>query len=257
MNARDFGAVADSLRREVLRFYRERGETLTEQGGLNTLETNSGFVERRAAPLLEILRTDGGVESIEGLRLLDIGCGFGALSTFFAARGAEVIGIDPNEERLQVGRAVAAEHGLPLDLRRGRMQSLELPDESFDLVVQNNTLCYVVPRPERRAALTETLRVLRGGGSLIVRNPNRWNPLDQFTGLPLIQILPPGGANRVAGLFGRRRSTVRLTSSLEAVRELRAAGFVDVRHASPPTRAWPSAMKPFARYQHLVARRSR
>ena len=40
-------------------------------------------------------------------------------------------------------------------------------------------------------ALRETHRVLRPGGSLIVRNPNRWHPLDQFTGLPLLQLLPP------------------------------------------------------------------
>lgn len=255
MTRHDFAPIADSLRAEVERFYRERDESLSGPAGINTLETNSGFVERRGEPLLEILRLHGGVDSIAGLRLLDLGCGFGALSVFFAARGATVTGIDPNEERLTVGRAVAAEHGLPVELHQGRLQALALQDASFDLAVQNNVLCYVVPRDERGAALAETLRVLEPGGSLVVRNPNRWNPLDQFTGLPLIQLLPPAGANRTAALLGRSRSKVRITSSPEAVRELRGAGFTDVRHASPPNRKWPALLKAFARYQHLIARR--
>jgi SAM-dependent methyltransferase len=157
-----------------------------------------------------------------------------------------VTGVDPNEERFAVGLAVAAEHGLAVEFKRGKMQA-----------VNNNSLCYVVPRDKRRAALSESLRVLRPGGRMIIRNPNRWNPFDQFTGIPLIQLLPPDQAVRVAGRLGRERSLVRLTSSPEAVRELRAAGFEQVHNVAPPHRSWPSFMKPFARYQHLVARRPR
>ena len=251
----EFAPIADSLREKVTEFYRQRGESLTDSAGLNTLETNSGYVERRAQPLLEIFFRCSGLDSIEGMRVLDVGCGFGALSVFFAARGAVVTGIDPNEARLSVGKSVAAAYGLPVDFRRGRMQSLELPDRSFDLAVDNNSLCYVVPRPQRHAALRETWRVLRPGGSLIVRNPNRWTPMDQFSGLPLVQLLPPQEATRVAEKLGRTRSTVRLTSPLEASREMRAAGFTGVKPAASPTSRWPMLLRPFARYQHLIGRR--
>ena len=44
-----------------------------------------------------------GRDSIEGLRLIDLGCGFGALAVFFAGRGATVTGIDPIADRLEVG----------------------------------------------------------------------------------------------------------------------------------------------------------
>jgi ubiquinone/menaquinone biosynthesis C-methylase UbiE len=253
--ARDFGPIADSLRRSVTEFYEHRGEALDDPAGLNTLETNSGYVERRARPLLEMLTRHSPLESIEGLRLLDLGCGFGALAAYFAAQGAHVIGIDPNEERLSVGNAVAAEHGLSLELRRGRMQKLDFPDRSFDLAVLNNSLCYIVPREERAAALSETLRVLRPGGLLISRNPNQWNPLDQFTGLPLIQLLPPRRATQLAETLGRKRSMVRLTSPREAAGEMREAGFGTVKHVGSPASSWHSALKVVARYHHLIGER--
>jgi 2-polyprenyl-3-methyl-5-hydroxy-6-metoxy-1,4-benzoquinol methylase len=251
----DFDPIAESLRREVLAYYGERGEEMSGPAGLNTLETNSGFVERRATPLLEILRDHGGLDSIEGARVLDLGCGFGALSAFFAARGASVTGVDPHEDRFKVGRAVAAEHGLDTDFRAGRMQDLDLPDRSFDVVIQNNSLCYVVPREERHAALSESLRVLRPGGHLVIRNPNRWSIRDQFTGIPLLQLLPPHQAVAAARRLGRERSLVRLTSGPGAARELRRAGFERVRNVSPRQRSWPSFMRPVARYQHLIAQR--
>ena len=255
MSARDFDPIAESLRREVLAYFRERGEGITGAAGLNTLETNSGFVERRGVPLVDILRDHTEIESMDGLRVLDLGCGFGALSAFFAARGASVTGVDLKEDRSKVGRAVAAEHGLDAEFRPGRMQDLDLPDEAYDLVVQNNSLCYVVPRDERRAALSESLRVLRPGGRVVIRNPNRWSARDQFTGIPLLQLLPPHQAVAVAKRLGKERSLVRLTSGPEAVRELRKAGFEDVHNVSPPERSWPSFMRPVARYQHLIARR--
>jgi ubiquinone/menaquinone biosynthesis C-methylase UbiE len=255
VNSDDFNPIAESLWREVLAFYRESGDEISGSSGLNTVETNSGFVERRGRPLVEILRDYGELESINGLRLLDLGCGFGALTAFFAAQGASVMGVDLKEDRFEVGRSVAAEYGLDAEFRPGRMEDLDLPDRSFDLVVANTSLCYVVPREDRRAALSESLRVLRPGGRLLIRNANRWSASDQFTGIPLIQLLPPKQAVSAARLLGKDRSFVRLTSGPEAARELRRAGFEEIHNVSPRERRWPSFMRPVARFQHLIARR--
>jgi 2-polyprenyl-3-methyl-5-hydroxy-6-metoxy-1,4-benzoquinol methylase len=255
VSARDFNPIAESLRREVLAFYRDRDKEISSAADLNTLETNSGFVERRGEPLLEILHEQTELDSIAGLRLLDLGCGFGALSAFFAARGATVMGVDLKEDSLEVGRKVAAEHGLDVQFQPGRMQKLDLADETFDVVVVNNSLPYIVPRDDRHAALSESLRILRPGGHVLIRNANRWSTRDQFTGIPLIQLLPPNQAVAVANRLGRERSLVRVTSGPEAVRELRHAGFEEVHNVSPPDRRWPAFMRPVARYQHLIARR--
>jgi 2-polyprenyl-3-methyl-5-hydroxy-6-metoxy-1,4-benzoquinol methylase len=255
MTARDFTPIGDSLRRSVIEFYADSGETLEGAAGVNTLETNSGYVERRAQPLLEMLRRRIGIDSIEGIRVLDLGCGFGALSAYFAGCGATVTGIDPIESRLEVGRSVAAEHGLPVRFMRGRMEDLDLADQSFEIAVQNNSLCYIISDQDRHSALLETARVLVPGGHVIIRNPNRWNPRDQFTGLPLIQLLPARQATSLAESLGRPRSDVRLTSPPEAARELRRAGFTNVAHVASPASRWPSVLKPIARYQHLIGQR--
>ena len=255
MNTRAFAPIADTLRREVIRFYRDSGEDLDDPEGATTLEDHSGHAESRAQLLLGTLYRETELESVSGLRVLDLGCGFGALAIYMATQGAEVVGVDSDGDRLSVGSAVAAAHELPAEFREGRMQALAVPPGSFDLAVLNNSLPYVVPRPERRAALAATLRALRPGGFVVIRSANRWNPRDQFTGLPLIQLFPPRRADQLARRLGRRRSSVRLTSSLEGARELRMAGFKAVRHVSPPGSGWHAPIKAFARFQHFIARR--
>jgi 2-polyprenyl-3-methyl-5-hydroxy-6-metoxy-1,4-benzoquinol methylase len=249
-----FTPVAEALAEEVRRFYDDRGEPLTTPAGLNTLLTNSWLAERRADTLLAVLHRASALDSLDGLRVLDVGCGFGALATVFASRGAEVVASDLKSERFAVGEAVARRFELPVTFRRGRMERTQLGVREFDLVVVNNALCYVLDREARHAALERLAGALKPGGWLVMRNPNRLFPLDQFTGVPLLGLLPPNGAARIARGIGRRRSAVRLTSSWGARRELAAAGFTDITVASPRT-GWKDRMLvPVARYQHVVGR---
>jgi SAM-dependent methyltransferase len=100
-------------------------------------------------------------------------------------------------------------------------------------VLVNNSLCYVAARDARRRALEEAYRATRPHGLIIVRDPNRLHPRDQFTGRWLVGLLPPRAANAAAGALGRRRSVVRLRTPGGARRELERAGFVHVRLAAP------------------------
>lgn len=254
-SAVDFAPIADALRSEIVASYARRGELLEGQSGVATLETNSGFVARRATPLLLMLGYESRTDALDGLRVVDLGCGFGALSLFFAAHGADVTGLDPNAERFQVGASVARKLQLPVRFVRGRVESMALPDATFDLAVLNNSLCYVVERDDRRCALVAVCRMLRPGGRMIARNPNRWNARDQFTGLPLLQLLPPGSASAVARKLGRPRSSVRITSPVTAATELRTAGLAEVRQHGFPGSPRPNALKYVARYHHYTATR--
>lgn len=250
----DFGPVAVSLRREVLRVYYDEGKRLLDPAGLNTLATNSGLAESRAA-VLEHALAQAGIESVDGLDVLDIGCGFGALALVFAARGANVVALDPNLDRFeQVGRRAAEAHGLGVRWVAGSMQSMDVGQAAFDVAVMNNSLCYLVPRPLRREALNRTLTALRPGGVVVIRNPNRIHPVDQFSGLPFVGMLGPRTARLIARLFRRKnRSHVRLLTQRAAKRELRRVGFAEVQVVRRPNLS--RLREAVAGYQHLTARR--
>lgn len=248
---RAFAPVCRALRDRIIEHYRERGEAIDDEAGLRTLDTNSTLVPRRARLLIELARRRGGIESVEGLEVADLGCGFGAIGLYFASLGARVSAIDPNRERLELGSAIAAELGLEASFRRGWIEAAPLPDGGFDLLVLNNSFCYVTERSDRREALSHALRIARPGALLLMRNPSVGAPLDPFTGLPLVHQLPGPLAAPALRLTarGRSRSRVRLMTATAARRELRRAGFREVRAERRLGERRP------ARYQHLTARR--
>jgi SAM-dependent methyltransferase/4-amino-4-deoxy-L-arabinose transferase-like glycosyltransferase len=246
-----FAGLARDLRDQIIEHYERIDERIDTPAGLRTLDTNSTLAADRGRLLLRLL-AEAGAGSVAGRRVLDLGAGFGALSLYCAHLGAEVVAVDPNEQRMQVALAIA--HQRDLDVRAVASQAQRLPfaDESFDVVIANNSLCYIVDRGEYEIALGEIRRVLRPGGWLVVRNPNRLHPRDQFTGLPLLPLLPPALARRATGALDRHRSDVRLHSPGEAVRALRRSGFVQARWCALPGHRFGAR---FAGYHHVVAQR--
>lgn len=87
--------------------------------------------------------------------ILDVGCGNGAsMQLFREADVAHCIGIDPEEEAVEEGRA------LGLDARLGRAETLPFADQSFDVV----TLEYAAHHLENlQRGLQEAIRVARSG----------------------------------------------------------------------------------------------
>jgi SAM-dependent methyltransferase len=245
-----FAEIAHDLRDCIIEHCERRGERLDTPAGLLTLDTNSVLAADRGRLLLRLIAEEG-AGSVEGRRVLDVGAGFGALALYYAHLGAEVVAVDPNEQRIRVAVEIAKRHGLALSAVVGHAQSLPFPDESFDLALANNSLCYIVDAREHRAALGEIERILRPGGWFAMRNPNRLHPHDQFTGLPLLGLLPLPLARRVTRAMDLHRSEVRLRSPGGAVRELRRAGFSHVRWRPEPDRRLGAR---FAGYQHVIAR---
>jgi SAM-dependent methyltransferase len=82
------------------------------------------------------------IPDISGKRLLDLGCGFGWVARWAMSEGAaSVLGIDLSENMLARARAETADrhvHYLQADL-----ESLELPQESFDVAFSSLALHYV------------------------------------------------------------------------------------------------------------------
>ncbi|CAN5889546.1 hypothetical protein BH23ACT10_BH23ACT10_34450 [soil metagenome] len=130
-------------------------------------------------------------------RLLDVGCGTGALTIALRRRypDSAVIGVDPGAGMVARARDKAARAGLDIDLRQGYAQDLPVPDDSVDAVTISLALHHV-PDDAVPAALAETRRVLRPGGVLLLIEIAPATPLARILSLhahgdPLAGSVPP------------------------------------------------------------------
>jgi ubiquinone/menaquinone biosynthesis C-methylase UbiE len=103
---------------------------------------------------------------LAGRRLLDIGCGSGALTRSLSERGARVTGIDPNPEALETAREAVPEG----TFQAARAEALPFADASFDGAIFLNSLHHV-PQPAMHRALREAARVVGPAGPIVVVEP--------------------------------------------------------------------------------------
>lgn len=96
-----------------------------------------------------------------GARVVDLGCGEGRDSVYFASRGFMVTGVDLSRAGLQKADRLAAERGVRVDWVSGPMTRVRLRGP-VDLVYSCGAIHYV-PRRERRALLGR-LQALTGPG---------------------------------------------------------------------------------------------
>jgi 2-polyprenyl-6-hydroxyphenyl methylase/3-demethylubiquinone-9 3-methyltransferase len=76
-----------------------------------------------------------GPAPLEGLRILDIGCGAGLLSEPLSRLGARVTGLDPAPAAIEAARAHAEATGAELTYRAGTVEELAAKGEKFDAVL--------------------------------------------------------------------------------------------------------------------------
>ena len=113
----------------------------------DVLELRAADAQQRA--MLEAYLADA---PLAGARVLEIGCGTGAISRRLARDAAAVTGIDPSPVFIERARALAPE--LRFEIAGG--EALPFGDDSFDLVVCHTVLCHV---PDCAAVLREARRV--------------------------------------------------------------------------------------------------
>ncbi len=124
-------------RDEVARFSRLAGQWWNPQGPMAALHkfnpVRLAYVRDRAA--MHFDRDPKRLDSLAGLRILDIGCGGGILSEPLARLGASVTGVDPSESNIAVACRHAEQSGLAIDYRAATAETLADAGDVFDVVL--------------------------------------------------------------------------------------------------------------------------
>ena len=122
-----------------------------------------------------------------GMRVLEIGCGTGALAVQMAGQGAHVTAIDTAPRMLaEAARKVAAAHledRVALKYMDATLIGDRFPAASFDLIVSTLVFSELTP-DERRFVLAACRRLLAPGGRLLIADevvPERWLPRLLYT----------------------------------------------------------------------------
>jgi len=107
---------------------------------------------------------------LDGLSIVDVGCGGGILTEPLARLGATVVGIDAAAENVAVAAAHAAEAGLDIDYRCTTAEALAATGAQFDAVIAMEIVEHV---SDVGLFLGATAALVRPGGAFAIATLNR------------------------------------------------------------------------------------
>lgn len=157
---------------EISRFSAMAEEWWDANGPMRPLHrlnpTRLAYIKARLAE--HFSREANAADSLDGLRVLDVGCGAGLVAEPLTRMGATVTGIDPSEEIVAAARLHAADGGLAIDYRATTAEALAAAGEQFDVV----TILEVVEHVNDVPAFVATVAALvRPGGIVVASTINR------------------------------------------------------------------------------------
>ncbi len=107
---------------------------------------------------------------LDGLSLIDVGCGGGVLSEPLSRLGADVIGLDPAPTNIAVARQHAEKSALSIDYREERIEDVVARGERFDIVTAMEVVEHV---SDVRAFVATCCTAVKPGGLIFMATLNR------------------------------------------------------------------------------------
>ena len=182
--------------------------------------------------------------------VLDVGCGAGGKTMYYASLGAKSItGIDVVPHYKEEAEALARQLGFADKFRFvvGDAANTEFDDDSFDTIIMNDAMEHVA-RPE--AVLRECRRILKRGGRLYVNFPPYNHPygahLSDLISIPWVHVMfsdktliscykelcksVPDGDERIAFRISKRDDG---TEYFSYINKMSIKRFADIRKNCP------------------------
>ena len=124
----------------------------------------------RDAACKRFSRNAKSLDSLNGLRILDIGCGGGILCEPLARLGASVLGADPSEKNIAAAKLHAEQSGLAIDYRVTSAEALADAGERFDIVLAMEVVEHVA---DVKLFVARCAEMVKPGGLMIAATINR------------------------------------------------------------------------------------
>ena len=127
----------------------------------------------------------GALPEVNGLDVVELGCGTAYFGSWLARRGARVTGVDPTPAQLATARRMMEQKGLEFPLVESPAELVPLPDAAFDLAVSEyGASLWADPAKW----IPEAARLLRPGGRLVF-----------LTNSTLVYLCAPTDVNAMVG----------------------------------------------------------
>ena len=132
--------------------------------------------------------------------ILDVGAGTGLLVEAALRWGLHCVGIEGSGEAVEIGR----QRYPNLSLRRHLLsEPLPFADESFQTVLMNQVIEHLEPNVARYT-VSETVRVLRPNGMVMITSPSRFNKYERMADPTHINMYSPTELHNLVASAGFR-----------------------------------------------------
>jgi 2-polyprenyl-3-methyl-5-hydroxy-6-metoxy-1,4-benzoquinol methylase len=161
-------AAHDRTRKEAEADFHDEWAAAADVNAIDVRRMN----EACTAPEMRCIRA--GLGELRGRTLLDVGCGLGEASVYFALEGAEVTASDISAGMLDITRRLAAANGVAVRTVLSASEDLGLdPAMRFDVIYTGNTLHHV----DIDTTLDRLLPLLAPEGVFVSWDPLAYNPV--------------------------------------------------------------------------------
>ena len=164
---------------------REFHDDWADSSDISTIDVVRANEVCTAPEMRHILHSLG---DLHGKKLLDIGCGLGEASVYFALKGANVTSSDLSSGMLEHTKRLAADNGVRVATHLAQAEDMSLaPDQKFDIIYAGNLLHHI----DIEQMLTQIEPHLEKDGVFVSWDPIAYNPVINLYRMIATQVRTP------------------------------------------------------------------